>query len=121
MKHIKEYHDDYTWVEITSDIYREIPKKKMDDYTMQYIQNTVKYLTDDYGIREDGTDNSIEYWDVKTFKSNVRGKPKATKISIFESDDEYFYIIIYHNYRSICYKCDQLSGLSNCINNGYGI
>ncbi len=114
MRHLKEYHDDYIPVHITSEIYREMPKKKMNDNTRKYIWETIRTLTDDFGIRENGKDNSIEYWDLKSLK-------KPTKILVWEAEDEWFYVIAYYNYRSICHKCDQLSGLGNCINNGYGV
>ena len=36
---------------------------------------------------------------------------------IFESDDEWFFLVINNRY----YKCDQLDGLLNCLKNEFGM
>ena len=64
MKYIKNFNKDgYTRVEMNPQIYRELAKKKMSDSTLQYIEKLIQPLADHFGLRSDGYEYSVEYWD----------------------------------------------------------
>lgn len=127
MKHIKlfesfkkeDYYTQVTKVDWNNSIGIEMDKSiynQIEEFYLHNIKGDGTKLQEDHYINND--EPQIEFLGIKIYLSKIGGGDRRV-VSIIQSEDEWFWTWVFNTYenKSEYYKCDQLEGLFNLLNN----
>ena len=103
--------NNFIGIEMDKSIYNQI-----EEFYLHNIKGDGTKLQEDHYINND--EPQIEFLGIKIYLSKIGGGDRRV-VSIIQSEDEWFWTWVFNTYenKSEYYKCDQLEGLFNLLNN----